>query len=82
MEYKILEAVNSSELEQIVNQFLFRGWKISGGVSLCSYIVNNKVLTHYAQSVYLDNNATMPELDDNKKKELKKQYKKIYNQTP
>jgi hypothetical protein len=77
MTYKIIEALSSVDLENSVNKLLLSGWKISGSVSICSYIGNNKVITHYAQAMCIDNAPKNIQNEDEKRKELKNQYKKI-----
>ncbi len=34
MEYKILKELTSGKLEELVNQYLSKGWKLQGGVSI------------------------------------------------
>ena len=77
MTYKIVEALSSVDLENSVNKLLLSGWKISGSVSICSYIGNNKVITHYAQAMCIDNTPKNLQNEDEKRKELKSQYKKM-----
>jgi hypothetical protein len=77
MTYKIIEALSSVDLENSVNKLLLSGWKISGSISICSYIGNNKVITHYAQAMCIDNTPKKIQNEDEKRKELKNQYKKI-----
>jgi len=77
MTYKIIEALSSVDLENSVNKLLLSGWKISGSISICSYIGNNKVITHYAQAMCNDNTSKNIQNEDEKRKELKNQYKKI-----
>jgi hypothetical protein len=77
MTYKIVEALSSVDLENSVNKLLLSGWKISGSVSICSYIGNNKVITHYAQAMSIDNTTKNIQNVDEKRKELKSQYKKM-----
>ena len=77
MTYKIVEALSSVDLENSVNKLLLSGWKISGSVSICSYIGNNKVITHYAQAMSIDNTPKNIQNEDEKRKELKSQYKKM-----
>jgi hypothetical protein len=77
MTYKIIEALSSVDLENSVNKLLLSGWKISGSISICSYIGNNKVITHYAQAMCIDNTPKNIQNEDEKRKELKNQYKKI-----
>jgi len=77
MTYKILEALTPYELENMVNKQLMSGWKLSGGITICSYIGNNKVITHYAQSMYNDNMSKNIQNEEDRRKELKNQFKKF-----
>jgi hypothetical protein len=77
MTYKIVEALSSIDLENSVNRLLLSGWKISGSVSICSYIGINKVFTHYAQAMWIDNTPKNIQNEHEKSKELKSQYKKM-----
>lgn len=76
MTYKILEALSPIELENMVNKLLLSGWKISGSLSICSYIGNNKVITHYAQAMCHEY-STNKQNEEERKKDLKNQFKKI-----